>query len=786
MGFKNLNIRTKLITVFLSVGLLPLMVSNLVSYLNVDSELSRQAGETATFVAKQKANDVEAYFKASVETLVDLSDSPSVRAALEDFGRPFANPLPDNEATRIATAQQKRGVEKFYRETFAPAYREKTGGRDVSAEEIVGQLDPLAILAQYDYIANNPNPLGKKDLMTLPESRNPYSTAHAKYHEYLRAHLNRHGFYDLFILNLDGRIVYSVFKETDFGTSLRTGPWAKSNIAKGFEESIKLAPGEVYIADFETYSPSYEAPASFAATPIFVDGKAAGSLIIQIPLDKISAVIGKRDGLGQAGETLLVGADMKLRADTYRSKTTHNVAAFFAPDSKVSVESPAVRRAQAGESGVMTNTSYDGVETLAYFSPIKIHNLTWYIVTELPTTEVYAGLHNLTWILLGILGVCSILIAVFAWIFGARVANTLRSITTMLDESSAQVSSASTQTAASSTELSEAATEQAASLQETMASIEEISAMVSQNAESAQKANTAVEVNQKSSQEGTQSVDDMLRSIGEIKETNSEILSQMEASNKEFGEIVKIISEIGTKTNVINEIVFQTKLLSFNASVEAARAGEHGKGFAVVAEEVGNLAQMSGNAAKEITGMLSDSIGKVNGIVERTKDRVDHLVEIGKDKIAMGEATAQRCRDALGRMNENAKAVASMITEITLASKEQAQGVQEINKAISQLDQVTQQNSAVAQQSSTQAEHLNAEATALSKAVSDLVRFVDGQTRETNAQMNSVIPFKSEKRPQSKSPPQRGSNTVSSGRTNKLVAGSDVTPNNNDPRFEDF
>lgn len=673
MGFKNLNIRTKLITVFLSVGLLPLMVSNLVSYLNVDSELSRQAGETATFVAKQKANDVEAYFKASVETLVDLSDSPSVRAALEDFGRPFANPLPDNEATRIATAQQKRGVEKFYRETFAPAYREKTGGRDVSAEEIVGQLDPLAILAQYDYIANNPNPLGKKDLMTLPESRNPYSTAHAKYHEYLRAHLNRHGFYDLFILNLDGRIVYSVFKETDFGTSLRTGPWAKSNIAKGFEESIKLAPGEVYIADFETYSPSYEAPASFAATPIFVDGKAAGSLIIQIPLDKISAVIGKRDGLGQAGETLLVGADMKLRADTYRSKTTHNVAAFFAPDSKVSVESPAVRRAQAGESGVMTNTSYDGVETLAYFSPIKIHNLTWYIVTELPTTEVYAGLHNLTWILLGILGVCSILIAVFAWIFGARVANTLRSITTMLDESSAQVSSASTQTAASSTELS-----------------------------------------------------------------------------------------------------------------EAARAGEHGKGFAVVAEEVGNLAQMSGNAAKEITGMLSDSIGKVNGIVERTKDRVDHLVEIGKDKIAMGEATAQRCRDALGRMNENAKAVASMITEITLASKEQAQGVQEINKAISQLDQVTQQNSAVAQQSSTQAEHLNAEATALSKAVSDLVRFVDGQTRETNAQMNSVIPFKSEKRPQSKSPPQRGSNTVSSGRTNKLVAGSDVTPNNNDPRFEDF
>lgn len=326
-----------------------------------------------------------------------------------------------------------------------------------------------------------------------------------------------------------------------------------------------------------------------------------------------------------------------------------------------------------------------------------------------------------------ILSIIGMLLALaIAWLFMRYIVKTLRGIVDTLSRSSSEVSNASGRTATSATELSEASIEQASSLQETMASVEEISAMVSQNAESASKTQTAVNANQKSSEDGSRSVEEMIDAISEIKVTNEEILTQMKSSNKEFGEIVKIISEIGDKTNVINEIVFQTKLLSFNASVEAARAGEHGKGFAVVAEEVGNLAQMSGNAAKEITDMLSDSVKKVNSIVHDSTTRVDQLVEVGKDKVAMGQTTAERCQKALNEITESARTVTSMITEIAHASKEQAQGIQEINKAISQLDQVTQQNSAVAQQSSTQSEQLNAQATSLATAVKELVVFVEG------------------------------------------------------------
>lgn len=197
-------------------------------------------------------------------------------------------------------------------------------------------------------------------------------------------------------------------------------------------------------------------------------------------------------------------------------------------------------------------------------------------------------------------------------------------------------------------------------------------------------------------------------------------------SNKELLQIVQIITDIGEKTKVINDIVFQTKLLSFNASVEAARAGEHGKGFAVVAEEVGNLAQMSGNAATQITEMLSGSIGKVNSIVDTTRVRVDQLVDAGRSKIAHGQSTAQKCRDALTKIAESAQAVSTMVGEITHASREQSQGIQEINKAIAQLDSVTQQNASVAQRSSDQAQELNTQAADLSRAVTDLVAFVTG------------------------------------------------------------
>jgi len=218
----------------------------------------------------------------------------------------------------------------------------------------------------------------------------------------------------------------------------------------------------------------------------------------------------------------------------------------------------------------------------------------------------------------------------------------------------------------------------------------------------------------------------MHTSIQEISSSNGEIMKQVEASNQEISHIVKVIAEIGNKTKVINDIVFQTKLLSFNASVEAARAGEHGKGFAVVAEEVGNLAQMSGNAAKEITAMLDDSIRKVEKTVNDTKIKVEQLMVTGRGKIEAGVVTSRKCGEALDQIVQNVDQLGQMVGEISAASQEQAQGVQEINRAMAQLDQVTQQNASASQEAANAAAQLNVQADSLRGIVRTLEKLVQG------------------------------------------------------------
>ena len=244
-----------------------------------------------------------------------------------------------------------------------------------------------------------------------------------------------------------------------------------------------------------------------------------------------------------------------------------------------------------------------------------------------------------------------------------------------LTDNSDQVSSAASQIAASSQELSQAVTEQAASLEETASSIEEMSSMVQKNADNANQARNIANGSLESAGKGQKVITNMINAIDDINTSNKNIMNQINHSNEQISEIVNVIKEIESKTKVINDIVFQTKLLSFNASVEAARAGDQGKGFAVVAEEVGNLAQMSGNAANEISVLLNNSISKVENIVRDTKDKVEVLIKEGSYKVESGTLIARECGVVLDEIMDNTKKVTKMTDEISTACQEQSSGV---------------------------------------------------------------------------------------------------------------
>ncbi|OFZ22306.1 MAG: hypothetical protein A2X94_02330 [Bdellovibrionales bacterium GWB1_55_8] len=317
---------------------------------------------------------------------------------------------------------------------------------------------------------------------------------------------------------------------------------------------------------------------------------------------------------------------------------------------------------------------------------------------------------------------------------GRSISKPLEEAIGVLKKEASQTGDAAQNIASASHELAQSSSEQAAALQETASSVEEMSAMVSKSADNAHKSGSAAQTSSHVAEEGKQASQKMMQAIHEINDSNSEIMTAIQESNRRIAEIITIISEIGNKTQIINDIVFQTKLLSFNASVEAARAGEHGKGFSVVAEEVGNLAQMSGNAAKEISDMLQASTEKVEGIVSDTKAQVERLIAAGKSKVETGTRIAEQTGKILEDIFQQVNSVNHMVGEIATASREQAHGITEINKAMGQLDQVTHQNSSVSQQVAASAETLSVQAGALGSVVASLAAMVWGEKGMSDGQ----------------------------------------------------
>ena len=439
----------------------------------------------------------------------------------------------------------------------------------------------------------------------------------------------------------------------------------------------------------------------------------------------------------------------------------------------------------------------------------SIASLGWTIVFENSADDAFASaikVRNQSYFFLFVNVFLGLLLAIWA---GIVISKSISKVTQTLAMNSDEVSGASTKIASSATELSEAATEQAAALQETVAAVDQISAMVEKNAEAAKKSRDFSQSSRDAATKGQNTVAAMIKAIGEIDRSNDEVSQQMEDSNAQLFEITKLINDIRNKTTVINEIVFQTKLLSFNASVEAARAGEYGKGFAVVAEEVGNLAQMSGSAAKEISELLEVSVQKVNTIVNNSKSRVDKLMLVSKEKVNRGAQTAKECNDSLVEILNQVQTVDSLVSEIAVASQEQSTGIREVSKAMGQMEQATQQNSSVAQASSVAAEQLRGQSEILNSLVKDLAYIVSGSNT------TPVIGEVQIKTTMSKMPVQkaiasaRAQAKVLNFKTNKKVApasgikkvpvaapvqeetkmamasGSDFVPTANDPGFEE-
>ncbi len=305
------------------------------------------------------------------------------------------------------------------------------------------------------------------------------------------------------------------------------------------------------------------------------------------------------------------------------------------------------------------------------------------LVSFVPEKDIFAKVNSMRMfsIITAVAGTV-ILLLVF-WFMSLNITRPLQRIIEGLTSGARQIASASEQLTSSSDALAQGSGQQAASLEETSSSLEEMASMTRQNADNAEQANILAKEARAAADDGNDKIQNMLRSMQKI----------IDSSNQ----TAKIIK-------TIDEIAFQTNLLALNAAVEAARAGEAGKGFAVVAEEVRNLAQRSAEAAKNTAALIDESVSNTGE----------------------GSKIADELANSFVNILDSSGKVTGLIAEIAAASKEQAQGIDQVNIAIGQMDQITQQNTGIAEESASAANQLNSQAEVLNHMVDGLVDMVGG------------------------------------------------------------
>ncbi|MCG9892327.1 MAG: adenylate/guanylate cyclase domain-containing protein [Thermosynechococcaceae cyanobacterium MS004] len=397
----------------LAVSGFSILVTAYIGYQSGRSNLTSRVFSQLTSLRTTKAYQVESYFTTIQNHTETLSEDLAIVAAMEEFDaayRGLSNVKVPTEADPAIAA--------YYRTEFLPRLAKTESGSPV-LESYLPQSAASRYL-QYEYIARNPNPVGKKHLLNAAKDGSAYSRIHGRYHPIFRKIIEKFGYYDMFLINPQGTIVYTVFKETDFTSNLSTGPYKPTNLAR-LVNQVQQAKEKNYsqIIDFEGYGPSYGAPAAFIAAPIFKGSKLMGVLAFQMPVDEINKVMTdnqqwKRSGLGKTGETYLVGRDYlmrsisrflvedqqgyieSLRVGGMNESVIRRITQYKTSILQQRVQTQGTVQALRGRQGTQIIDDYRGTPVLSAYAPLKINGLDWVIIAEMDLAEAYEPVYAFT------------------------------------------------------------------------------------------------------------------------------------------------------------------------------------------------------------------------------------------------------------------------------------------------------------------------------------------------------------------------------------------------------
>ena len=540
--------------------------------------------------------------------------------------------------------------------------------------------------------------------------------------------------YDLFLIDLSGNILYSAAKESDLGLNIDDPILVQSSIKEVFDKAKNAAVGELAISDFKPYPPSNNEPAAFIMTKVIDKmGQTIGFIALQFPVNKVNEIMQQRDGMGKSGETYLVGKDKRMRSDSFLDPKNHSILASFAGNVKNNgVDTEAVTLAFNGESASKLIIDYNGNSVLSSFSTIDIGDFKWALIAEIDEVEAFATANSLIYISTVVVIISSIVIT----IVGLFVA---RNISTPIVQAVKAAQSVSSGDLTQRIYVDQS--DELGLLQQAMHDmthklkdmIQHISISAEQQATASQELSTITEhtknnvtMQHQATDQVVTAITQMSASIDEVTgrtteasnaadysknlvDTSSmavnETIEQIKALSKAISTSKIMIDEVQEGTaNIVNILVVikgiadQTNLLALNAAIEAARAGEQGRGFAVVADEVRNLAQNTQNSTVEIENMIKTLESKVSkatdamnhgseqakSIVEKTHDVTRSLSEVESSVSLISDMNIQ-ISTATQQQSIVAKDISEQAVQISDISVETGEGAKEISAASDEL-----------------------------------------------------------------------------------------------------